>query len=215
MLHGIPIIMDKKPILKHDDIKTLMLIFAFIFMASILMSISGIFIRSYGASYANIVIGSSYFYFSLAILLAFIIFMANRLVSHQRLIKTSCTIVGIQKDHVLPILFNTLENMNLTHQNSVSSVYLNEKNINIDILVDDQEVRFSTTQPIDKIFLKQLCKSYCQQYHQDAAPIAKNYAILLSISGIFCFGLSAFLLTDLIIVLSINSCRPGGFFNLL
>jgi hypothetical protein len=215
MLQGIPIIMDKKPTLKYEDIKTLILFFAFIFMASILISVSGIFIRSYGFSYANIVIGSSYFYFSLVILLAFLIFMVNRLINHQRLIKTSCTVVGIQKEYALQILFHTLENMNLTYQNSVSGIYLTEKNINIDILVGDQEIRFSTTQPIDKIFLRQLCKAYCQQYHQDAAPISKKYAILLSILGILCFGLSSFLLTDLIIVSSMNTCRSGGFFNLL
>lgn len=190
------ILINNRPPLKWDTLRYSATLLAYLSLASGLIIALSFFIKTYGSSYGGIYIGPEYSYSTALFILIVILLIIRSSIYHSKIISSSRAVAGIYKSHALPILYKTLQRMELRYQEEISQIKLLDLNIDIETELSDHEIRFRVTRPIDKIFLNRLCRSYQEQYQADGAPLVKSNTIVAALVGLLCEAGAIFLLAD-------------------
>lgn len=159
-----PIFLHSKPAIKPDRLKLSTILLAYLSLVKAGITVLIAFIMAHGFTYLGFTIGQEYAYIALvylSILIWLIIYASRR---HAKLIANSYAVIGIEKPHALPTLYDTLHRMGLRHEENLARMRLPDLNIEIEAQLSNHEIRFRVSRPIDKIFLNRLCRHYQEQY---------------------------------------------------
>jgi hypothetical protein len=194
------ILVNNRPPLKWDTLIYSTKLFAYLFLADILISALLLFIKAYGLPYGDTYIGPEYSYLNALFILIVMVLIIRTSIHHSKIIATSRAVAGIYKSHALPSLYKTLERMELRYQENMSQIKLLDLNIDIETELSNHEIRFRVARTVDKIFLNRFCRNYQEQYQADGAPLAKNRTIIAALVGLLCEAGAIYLLVDWMMV---------------
>lgn len=194
------IALRKRPALKPDGIKTVLILLGFCMAAYILLNVFIIFVSMYGFSYAGVTFGARYSYAALALLLVVLGFLGSRWLAFYKSSSTSLALVGIDKEQAMPTLHETLEQMGLRYVESVSRLEFPDLKLGIEVLLGEHEIRFRTAQAVDKMFLRRLCGRYQEQYRLHGYPLPEKYLWFSAVKGGISLIAAVYLLGDYLLV---------------
>lgn len=203
--HAWPLLL-RRPVLKLDTIKFLLVItLLYVVLTALWKNLIGI-VWLYGFTLLRQSIGEVVFYLIAALSLACIIGMLKTIGNFRRSLYTSAAIVGLDQTHALPVLRQTLKRLALPYRDNITGISLLEPNVEIAVALSGSEMRLRVAEPLDKLLLNKLCRTYLQQYQTAALPIAGRREAWAMLFGLLFIVLDCFLLIDWLAVTFFGVC---------
>ena len=193
LVQGLPVLFLKYPPRKADEIQLLIIILAVLETCSWLKDGLLWTVKNYDGNFTGYsVVHNLPIYLFYSVLIGSVILNYKSINRYYSSISNSIAIIGVHNDYKLTALYDVLNKLDMPYETRPGGISLTQPGVEIDVAVDESEIRFQVQRAIDKLYLNNFCKKY-QHYYRDANfPLALNQAYGSLVFGvvlllIFCF----------------------------
>ncbi len=182
--HGLYPLITHKPVFKFYELKQIIIFLVSAKLFILLINLFLFFVKNYAISYANITLGNQAFY---ALFVLFCIIVLWIYYQHESEIinfKQSVTLIAVDPTYALSAVTKTLIDLNTSYRETLSGFEIPDKNIIISVTTNNNQIFFSVSRALDKIYLKQFCRAYQALYQNHQYPLKRKSAILSTLLGL-------------------------------
>ncbi len=176
--HGLYPLFTGKPVIKADVTRKTVIGLLVAELIFVLVIVFLAFVALYGYSYNGLTIGDWPFYGVLFLFCLIILWVFYHLENDSDTINQSIALVAVHPDYAMPAVRETLDNMQLEYQDTLSGFHIDALDVTIPVNSSGKLIRFSVIRPLDKIFLNKFCRTYQRIYAQNKFPLAQKFAWL-------------------------------------
>ena len=176
--HGLFPLLTGKPCFKASLIRLLIICLLVFELFAILLALFIAFVALYGATYAGVTVGNWPFYILFLAFNSLFLWLFYRKDNDVNSLKHSISLVGISPEHAFSAVTDTLTDMQLDAEQTLSGFKIIDRDIAVKIALTGKQICFSISRPLDIIFVNQFCKKYQRVYKRQHYPIPTGFCYL-------------------------------------